>query len=153
MEIRIDGWRRHLIFSAAHFLSDYSKCSRLHGHSYAVHIVISGYPIDGIIMDFEVIKEKIKEIIDEIDHKVIIPEEDVKVKGNEVEIIHNKKRYVFPKEDCAILPIKTSSAESIASYILQEFLNRVDINENIDEVAIGIDEGYGQGAWAKRKIK
>jgi len=104
-------------------------------------------------MDFEVIKEKIKEIIDEIDHKVIIPEEDVKVKGNEVEIIHNKKRYVFPKEDCAILPIKTSSAESIASYILQEFLNRVDINENIDEVAIGIDEGYGQGAWAKRKIK
>ncbi|MCD6171172.1 MAG: 6-carboxytetrahydropterin synthase [Thermoplasmata archaeon] len=153
MEIRIDGWRRHLIFSAAHFLSDYSKCSRLHGHSYAVHIVISGYPIDGIIMDFEVIKEKIKEIIDEIDHKVIIPEEDVKVKENEVEIIHNKKRYVFPKEDCAILPIKTSSAESIASYILQEFLNRVDINENIDEVAIGIDEGYGQGAWAKRKIK
>ena len=105
-------------------------------------------------MDFEVIKEKIKEIIDEIDHKVIIPKEGVEIKeGDGVEIIHNNKRYVFPKEDCAILPIKTSSAESIASYILQEFLSKVNIKDNIDEVAIGIDEGYGQGAWAKKKIK
>ena len=151
----MDGWRLNLTFAAAHFISDYSKCSRLHGHSYAVSIIIKGEPKDGIIVDFVALKESIKKIIEEIDHKVIIPiKSGMKINyGEEIEILHKGKRYVFPKEDCALLSIESSSAENIASYILQKFLKNFEIGDNIEEIFIGIDEGYGQGAWVKRKIK
>lgn len=152
MEIRLDGWRAHLIFSSAHFLAEYSKCSRLHGHSYAVHIVIDGEPVDGIVIDFRKVKDTLNDIIDEIDHRLIVPvkNENVSVKEREVEIVNNGKRYVIPKEDCALLPIKSSSAENIAEYILDIVWDKL-LQDNIKRIAIGVDEGYGQGAWAERR--
>ncbi|MCD6512298.1 MAG: 6-pyruvoyl tetrahydropterin synthase family protein [Thermoplasmata archaeon] len=152
MEIRLDGWRSHLIFSSAHFLAEYSKCSRLHGHSYAVHVIIKGEPVDGIVIDFRKVKDTINKIIDSIDHRLIVPvsNDNVVVGEKEVEIINNGKRYVIPKEDCALLPIKSSSAESIAEYILDVAWEKL-LQDNIYEIMIGVDEGYGQGAWAWRK--
>jgi len=153
MELRIDGWRCNLTFASSHFLADYSKCSRIHGHSYAVHLIMEGDAIDGILMDFRIIKSTIREIIEEIDHHVIIPTEgkfEVKREG-EVEVRYEDKRYIFPEEDCIFLPIYSSSAENLATYILQEFMKRAGIEgrENIRMVKIGVDEGRGQGAWAK----
>ncbi len=149
----MDGWRCNLTFASSHFLADYSKCSRIHGHSYAVHLAMEGDAVNGILMDFRVIKETIREIIDEIDHHVIIPMEgkfEVK-RGEEVEVKYENKRYVFPDEDCIFLPIYSSSAENLATYILHEFIKRAGIESkgNIRKVEIGVDEGRGQGAWAK----
>lgn len=150
MEVLIDGWRSNLIFSSAHFLPDYSKCSRLHGHTYAVHVRIVGKIKNGILIDFRKVKEEAKKIIDEIDHRIIIPTEGkLEIKeGKDIEIKYNNKRYVFPAEDCAFLPIYSSSAENIASYILKKLKNAI-CNENIERIEVGVDEGYGQGAWAK----
>ncbi len=153
MEIRIDGWRCNLTFASSHFLADYSKCSRIHGHSYAVHMTMEGDAIEGILLDFRIIKNTIREIIEEIDHRVIVPTEgkfEVK-RGKEVEVKYEGKRYIFPEEDCIFLPIYSSSAENIASYILQEFIKRAGVEgrSNIRKVEIGVDEGRGQGAWAR----
>ena len=156
MEIRLDGWRLNLTFDAAHFIADYSKCSRLHGHEYAVSMVIKGEAKNGIIVDFVAVKNEIRKIIEELDHRVIIPtkgEIEVKEEENEVEVRHKNKRFVFPKEDCALLPIQSSSAENLASYILKRFLASFQLPSNIEEIGIGVDEGYGQGAWEWRKIK
>ncbi len=154
MEIRIDGWRCNLTFSSAHFLVDYSKCSRLHGHTYAVHAILKGKAKEGIIIDFRLVKNAIRNIIEEIDHKVIIPENGKFeiIKGNEVEIKYEDKRYIFPKDDCVFLPIYSSSAENLASYILQKFVESIN-TDNIDKIKIGLDEGFGQGAWAKWEKK
>ncbi|RLF45038.1 MAG: 6-pyruvoyl tetrahydropterin synthase family protein, partial [Thermoplasmata archaeon] len=51
MQIRIDGWKSNLTFSSAHFLVDYSKCSRIHGHTYAVHVMIEGEVKESILID------------------------------------------------------------------------------------------------------
>ncbi|MBC7129067.1 MAG: 6-carboxytetrahydropterin synthase [Thermoplasmatales archaeon] len=150
MKICIDGWKSGLTFSSAHFLPDYSNCSRLHGHTYAVHVVIEGEVSSGILIDFRIVKEKIREIIGKIDHKVIISSEgmlEIK-KGREIEIRYRDRRYVIPEEDCALLPIFSSSAENLATYILNEFLKLID-KKNIRRIEVGVDEGYGQGAWAK----
>ncbi|MBC7080989.1 MAG: 6-pyruvoyl tetrahydropterin synthase family protein [Thermoplasmatales archaeon] len=150
MKIQIDGWKSGLTFSSAHFLPDYSNCSRLHGHTYGISVVIEGEMTEGIIVDFRIVKEKIREIISKIDHKVIISTEgklEIK-KGEEIEIKYKNKRYVFPPEDCALLPIFSSSAENLATYILKEFLKSIEL-KNISKIEIGVDEGYGQGAWAK----
>ncbi|KAA0007246.1 MAG: 6-pyruvoyl tetrahydropterin synthase family protein [Thermoplasmata archaeon] len=155
MEIRLDGWKLNLTFAAAHFIADYSKCSRLHGHSYAISVIVKGKAINGIVMDFVELKNRIRSIAEELDHKVLIPTKGdlkINVKDNEVEVIHKEKRFVFPKEDCAFIPVQSSSAENLASYILQKLVE-LSFPENVEEVGVGIDEGYGQGAWTWRKIK
>ncbi len=155
MEIRLDGWKLNLTFAAAHFIADYSKCSRLHGHSYAISVIVKGKAINGIVMDFVELKNRIRSIAEELDHKVLIPTKGdlkINVKDNEVEVIHKEKRFVFPKEDCAFIPVQSSSAENLASYILQKLVE-LSFPENVEEIGVGIDEGYGQGAWTWRKIK
>ncbi|HHF55816.1 MAG TPA: 6-carboxytetrahydropterin synthase [Thermoplasmatales archaeon] len=150
MEIRIDGWQSNLTFSCAHFLADYSKCSRLHGHTYAIHVTLKGEAIDGILIDFRVVKDILRNLTEEIDHKVIIPTEgkfEIK-EDEEVEIKYEGKRYVFPKEDCAFLPIFSSSAENLALYFLDRIIKEINAS-NINEIEVGIDEGRGQGAWVK----
>lgn len=104
----------------------------------------------GIVIDFRIVKKKIREILNELDHKVIIPTEgklEIK-KGEEVEVEYNGKRYIFPRDDCVFLPIYSSSAENIASYILKKFTPAIEKN-NIKKIKIGVDEGFGQGAWAE----
>ena len=40
----------------------------------------------------------------------------------EVEIRHQNRRWVFPEEDCVILPLENTTAELLADYILQKIL-------------------------------
>ena len=49
------------------------KCSRLHGHSFQVRIVVSGSPgkESGWIMDFSDIKTLFKPIYDQLDHNYL----------------------------------------------------------------------------------
>lgn len=159
MEVRIDGWKCNLTFSSAHFLADYSKCSRLHGHTYAVHAQVEGKAVDGIVVDFKILKDVIREIIEELDHKIIIPTEGKfqihtveETNETEIEVAYCGKRYVFPKSDCIFLPLYSSSAEQLATHILAQLRERID-TRTIERITVGIDEGYGQGAWTEWKKK
>lgn len=149
--ITIDGWKSNIRFSSAHIIPEYEKCGRLHGHSYAVHLKMAG-TLDkkGIIMDFSLLKDALKEIANDLDHRVIIPEKSkilkIERKKDSVEIISLKNKYVFPLNDCVFLPIDSSSAENLANYILKKFLEKVSLPKNIEGIEIGVDEGYGQGA-------
>jgi len=156
MKVKVDGWRSHIVFSSAHFIPDYERCGRLHGHSYAIHAVVEGEADEmGIVIDFGELKRAMKKIADEIDHHMIVPEKgEIEISRNngEVEIIFGKKRYVFPEEDCIILPIDSSSAESLASYVLERIIEEMKMSENVREIEVGVDEGYGQGAWISKKM-
>jgi len=155
--IEIDGWSANIRFSSAHIIPEYNKCGRLHGHTYAIHAKIYGKPSEnGIIVDFRLIKNILKSISETLDHRMLIPSESpiVKVLDDRVEIVNGGKIYIFPKGDCAILPIKSTSAENIAAYILDEVIKRIkDENlNNVEEIEIGVDEGFGQGARVRKKI-
>jgi 6-pyruvoyltetrahydropterin/6-carboxytetrahydropterin synthase len=61
-------------FSAAHYLKDYpGKCANVHGHNYRVQITVEGEVLDhlGMVIEFEVIKQAVKEWIDKLDHNFI----------------------------------------------------------------------------------
>lgn len=64
--------QKRIIVSAAHYLNlDYeSKCSQLHGHNWVIDIFLQSPVLNknGMIMDFSMIKEKIKKALD---HKII----------------------------------------------------------------------------------
>ena len=155
--ISIDGWRSNIRFSSAHIIPEYEKCGRLHGHTYAVHVKIFGkMDKKGIIMDFSVLKEALREVVSELDHKILIPE-----KSNVAKIVEEKdsvkisvldKNYVFPKNDCIFLPIDSTSAENLSEYILTKILDTISLPNSVSAIEVGVDEGYGQGARISKKL-
>ena len=61
-------------FGAAHQLRNYKgKCENLHGHNWKIEVYVKGENLDenGLLVDFKVIKDKTKEIIEELDHKFL----------------------------------------------------------------------------------
>jgi len=157
MKVKVDGWRSHIVFSSAHFIPDYERCGRLHGHSYAIHAAVDGEVDEmGIVVDFGELKRVMKKIADELDHHMILPEKGglkISRSNSEVEVIFGKKRYAFPEEDCKLLPISSTSAESLASYVLERLIGEIKMPRNIKSVEIGVDEGFGQGAWVSKKLR
>lgn len=149
--IVIDGWKLNIRFSSAHIIPEYEKCGRLHGHTYAVHAKIYGKPDNkGIIVDFSVLKTVLKTIIDELDHRILIPEKSsvTKIEKTDEKITIDSlgKHYVFPLNDCVLLPIDSTSAENLSQYILDRVIKEIPLSKQIECIEIGVDEGYGQGA-------
>ncbi len=156
--LRFDGWKLNLHFSSAHCIPFHEKCERLHGHQYAVHMEIEG-ELDketGWVLDFTQAKKVLKEIVGELDHRVLVPT----AKGRVTHEITDKtvvmgimdKRYVFPKEDCALLDISTTTAEQLATYILRQLTNKIEVPDTVHGIRVGVDEGYGQGAWTQWEL-
>ncbi len=60
-------------FDAAHFLPGYDgKCKNMHGHRWQCEIEVSSNAlVDGMILDFGIINEWTKKVIDKLDHKLI----------------------------------------------------------------------------------
>ena len=152
MKIRLDGWKQNMNFSACHFIPNHNKCGNLHGHSYGVHIELEGEPDeDDVLLDFSIVKGHIREFIELVDHRLILPalNRDIEIRdmGGSVEIVVGKKRYVVPREDVALLEITSSSAEMLAAYFAKELRGRLMGFVNIRRISLGVDEGPGQGAW------
>jgi 6-pyruvoyltetrahydropterin/6-carboxytetrahydropterin synthase len=129
-------------------------CSRLHGHIYSIHARIHGSQAEnGMIWDFHIVKDGLRSIADDLDHKVLLPGNsdiiELKV-GDNVEVDFGGKHYSFPAVDVVMLDIKVASVEELAKFVLEMFLKRVNIPDNISKLEIGIDEGKGQGAWVER---
>jgi len=91
-------------FSAAHQLRALKGgCENLHGHNWKVEVAVAGDRLgdDGLLVDFRVVKDHTKQIIDELDHKFL----------NEIE------------------PFKSAepSSENIARHIFKTLSERLNI--------------------------
>ena len=152
---RVDLQKDYLVFSAAHFITFAGNiCERIHGHNYKVKCTVEG-PLDEnrYVFDFIALRDGLKKIVDELDHRVVLPDSHPTIKviteANEVTATFEEKRWVFPAEDCAILPVSNTTAELLADYILNRLVKQ--LNEQGDEqvaqltaIEIGVDENEGQ---------
>ena len=149
--IYIDGWKSNIRFSSAHILPEYEKCGRLHGHTYAVHAKVVGKPDEkGIILDFTILKDALRETAGILDHRILIPEKSgvvsIERENDSIKLNSLGKLYVFPMNDCVLLPISSTSAEKLAQYILEAIIEKIPLSKQIESIEIGVDEGFGQGA-------
>src|SRR2546421_8185849 len=103
----------NLVFASAHFITfPGHRCERLHGHNYRTRVVVEG----GLnreahyVVDFAELKQLMKRLTDEIDHKVLLPLQNPKIEvredGASVAVaVNGRPPYVFPQSRCAPLPI------------------------------------------------
>jgi len=155
MRLEINGWSSKITFSATHMIPGHYKCGRLHGHDYAINASVEGdVGAEGVIMDFISIKELLRGIASELDHRVIVPRRDprVSISGGSVSYKVGEKDYLFPLEDCAMLDTANASAEELATYVLGRVLEKVKFPGNVRRIEVGVDEGRGQGAWTRRDL-
>ena len=152
MILEIDGGHSGIRFSACHFIPRHEKCSRLHGHSYILRLRLDGdIGAEGMVMDFVVLKKELRTFIAELDHKTLLPgrSPDTKLTITEtsVEAVSCGKRYVFPREDVAILDIPTTTAEEMTKMMTERMVKDVEFPSNVKKVSVGLDEERGQTAW------
>jgi len=144
------------VFSAAHFITFDGHCERLHGHNYHVAAEVHG-PLDDnhLVIDFLLVREKLREIVAALDHYVILPTEhpqiQVKDDGHEVTATFTDRRWIFPSGDCRLLPVANTTAELVAAYLGQQLLAALGSDAGrYQRVRIELDECDGQIAVWQR---
>jgi 6-pyruvoyltetrahydropterin/6-carboxytetrahydropterin synthase len=61
-------------FSSGHYLRNYKgKCENPHGHNYKVRVTLAGAALDaaGLLLDFKLLKQVMRPVIDRIDHQML----------------------------------------------------------------------------------
>ena len=53
----------------AHFLPGHAKCGQLHGHTYKIEVVIEGEKSGGMVVDFNELKARTREVLQRYDHR------------------------------------------------------------------------------------
>jgi len=61
-------------FAEGHYLRNYrGKCENPHGHNYRVRVTLCGEELDraGLLLDFKDLKDRIRDVVDRLDHQMI----------------------------------------------------------------------------------
>lgn len=157
-QFRVRVTKDHLVFSAAHFITfNGNVCERLHGHNWRTAVELSG-PLDEnrYVFDFIALRDALQNIVHELDHRVLLPTLhaaiQVQVDDREVTATFENRRWVFPREDCVLLPVANTTAEEIALWIGNRLrvVIQAQANAQIDWVQVEVEENFGQ--WALCRV-
>lgn len=149
---RVDLTKEAFTFSAAHFITfNGDICERLHGHNYAVRVSIFG-PLDAnrYVVDFVALRDTTLAITGYLDHHVLLPAQhkEIIVSSDlrETTVVFRERRWIFPNEDCLILPVINTTAEELAWFILHQIRERnlALFSGAISEIEVAVDENQGQ---------
>src|SRR5690348_1317884 len=95
----------YLVFCAGHFITyEGSQCEALHGHNYRAAVALSG-PVDEnfYVFDFTRLKKLMKRIVDELDHRMLLPLHNALLELKEEEdgiwVHYKERRFFFPRSD------------------------------------------------------
>ncbi|WP_376790501.1 6-pyruvoyl tetrahydropterin synthase family protein [Thermoflexus sp.] len=146
----------YLVFCAGHFMILPHGSEPLHGHNYRVAVSLEGPLQDDMVMDFVALKRLVKGLVDELDHRVLLPAEHPRLhltmREDYVEAAIDSKRYLFPMEDVRILPIPNTSAEWLARYLAAQLRARLPSNLHLHALEVEVEESFGQCAVYREVI-
>src|SRR6516164_4829352 len=118
----------HLVFSSGHFISyEGDKCERLHGHNYRTAVEVEGdLDANSYVFDFIALKQRTKAITDELDHRMLLPTGNSQIRVEErpksIHVRYQDREWLFPRDECVLLPIENTTAELLARYICRRLL-------------------------------
>ncbi len=152
VEITVNGAHQHITFSACHIIQGHRKCSRLHGHNYAVSITLKGEIEDGLLMDFGDMKREARKICKMLDHRMLVPRHMAEMSGDDCIVESLGKRYVVPKEDVLVMDLKYTTTEELSKWFLAQIRDSVEFPDKVKTVRILVEEMGGQGAWSEVEL-
>ena len=155
-EFRVSVSKDYLVFASAHFITFAGhRCESLHGHNYRVGATLEG-ALDTeswYVVDFGVLKKIMRRLCDEIDHKVLLPLENPRLQvveaGESVTVAYDHKpRYLFPRGDCALLPLPNTTVEMLAQLLAGKLRAELDAAgaRGVSAIEIEVEENFGQSA-------
>ena len=151
-------------FTAAHFVAFKGFRERLHGHNYRLGVKLLGTRIrhDGYLIDFGVVKDAARKCCKKLNEHVLIP-----TLSNVLDIVYNEdnievtyaedgSRFVFPKGDCAFLPIVHSTVEEISVHFWNSIIDEIGLEyirgRGISCIEITVSEDLNQSALFRHEI-
>ena len=155
---RVRVTKDHLVFSAAHFITfNGNICERLHGHNWRVAVdVEGGLDENGYVFDFIALRDATQALVHELDHRMLLPTQHpaihVSVEGDEVTARFESRRWVFPREDCVLLPVANTTAELIAHWMATRLADviRSRSGHDVRLLRVDVEENFGQ--WASCEL-
>jgi 6-pyruvoyltetrahydropterin/6-carboxytetrahydropterin synthase len=157
---RVSVTKDYLVFSSAHFITFAGhRCEALHGHNYRVGVTLDGEldADDWYVIDFSVLKQIVRRVCDEIDHKVLLPQSNPKLTVTDdagvVKVAYmGEARYMFPRGDCALLPIPNTTVEMLAQYLAGRVRGELPDSVRVTAIEIEVEENFGQSASFRDQI-
>ncbi len=146
-------------FSAAHFITlAGGTCERLHGHNYRVAVEVQG-PLDEnhYVIDFAGLRETLRGVLDELDHHVLLPTDHpairVEAGEREVEVRFAQRRWLFPRDDCRLLPMANTTTELLARYVGCRLMERLELHSGSRPAVLRIEVQESAGLWAACELR
>jgi len=150
----------YLVFAAGHFITYGDQCEGLHGHNYRARVELEGeLDENNYVFDFVTLKRIMRRLVDEIDHKMLLPRDnpflELRESDGEIEVRYRDRRYVFPRDDVVLLPIPNTTAEMLANYLAGRL--KAELAQrgkaNVTALAVEVEESFGQSAWYRESLK
>lgn len=139
-------------FCAAHFTIFSSESrERLHGHNFRVRVAVTA-PVgaDGLAFNYRDIKLRIRALCEELDEYTLLPAASphlsISDEGKYLNATFNGEQLYFLKADTKVLPIRNTTVEELAAYLLsrlradEAFVNGRDLRR----IDVGVSSGPGQ---------
>ena len=161
-EFRVTVSKDYLVFASAHFITFAGhRCEGLHGHNYRARVTIEGRvnQESWFVFDFVVLKRIMRKLCDEIDHLVLLPTESDRIQVQEEgETVHvavdGRPRSVFPRRDCALLPIPNTTVEMLAEMLIDRLRGELTAagGTGLTAIEMEVEESFGQSATCRVTI-
>ena len=155
-EFSVSVTKDYLVFASAHFITLAGhRCEGLHGHNYRARATLEGELDEEswLVFDFVTLKQIMRGLCDEIDHKVLLPLQNpllqVVENGESVTVAYEgKPRYLFPRVDCALLPIPNTTVEMLAELLASRLRSQLETTgaRGLTAIEMEIEENFGQSA-------
>ena len=153
---RVSVTKDYLVFASAHFITFAGhRCEGLHGHNYRARVTVEGAlnQESWFVFDFVELKRIMKRLCDDIDHFVLLP-----LRSDRIQIVEDtesvtvsvdgKPRYLFPRKDCALLPIPNTTVEMLAQLLAERLQAELEAMgaRGLSAIEMEVEENFGQSA-------
>lgn len=143
-----------LVFCSGHFISyEGDKCERLHGHNYRAAVEVEGELDENrYVFDFIALKRLARTLTDELDHHMLLPTRNRVILLDErpgsIHVRYKDREWLFPRDDCVLLPIENTTAELLARYLGERLRDELQRAYRFAPHAlrVEVEESFGQSA-------
>ena len=141
-------------FDYAHILPKTEKCSVMHGHTSSVLVEVVGRPIEGMVVDFGVAKQIVREAVRSLDHKLFINQKyvtaiDTKSVTLKFETVHGEFAIKAPRGTTVMMEGE-ATVENLAKEVMSRIAPRMP--KNVTAVGVYVYEGLNKGSHILAKL-